>query len=138
MGGAAMSRHGAPPSQRQLRVAEAMRHVLAECLMRGELHDPRLDSRSITIGEVRVSRDLRAATVYAAELGAPLSADAAAALARASAWLGGRLAREMHLKYAPRLTFVADETYDHAARMERLLDEARRSVPPSGGEDGAA
>lgn len=114
-----------------------MRHILAECLVRRELHDPRLDDRNITIGEVRVSRDLKAATVFASELGVRLSDDAAAGLGRAAAWLGGRLAREMHLKYAPRLTFVADETYDHAARMERLLDEARRSDAPAGSEDGA-
>lgn len=135
-----MSRRAASdqPSQRQLRVAEQMRHILAGLLLRGDMHDPRLAGRSITVGEVRVSRDLRAATVFASELGRVLGGDAQAALERAGAYLGGRLAREMNLKYAPRLRFVSDETYAHAAHMEKLLDEARRQLPAEEGGDGAA
>lgn len=120
------SRAGAQaPSQRQLRVAEQIRHLLAEALLRGQVHDPRLAGLSLTIGEVRISPDLRHATVYASELGRPLRAEALAALGHAAAWLAGLVAREMHLKYAPRLQFVADTLYDEAARLERLLAEAR-------------
>ena len=127
-----------PPSQRQLRVAEQMRHLLAEHLLRGELHDPRLAARSLTVSEVRVSRDLKSATVYASELGRELSAEAADALARAAAHLGGWLARQMHLKHAPRLRFVADETFAHAAHIDRLLREAKRPQPDEDRNDGAA
>lgn len=134
-----MSRHRQDaPTQRQLRVAEQMRHVLAEGLMRGELSDPRLDGRSLTVGEVRVSRDLRTATVFVAQLGGALDKEALAALAHAASRLGGQLARTMNLKYAPRLRFVADGTYAHAAHMERLLQDQRAQLRPQDGDDGAA
>ena len=135
-----MSRHGhgAAPSQRQLRVAEQMRHVIAEALMRGELHQPDLAGRSITVSEVRVSRDLRAATVFASELGRPLSPEAAAALQHAARELAGRVTRAMSLKYAPRLEFVADELFDEAARFERLLSDERARSPVEGEDDAGA
>lgn len=118
------------PSQRQLRVGEQMRHLLAEQLLRGDLHDPRLAGRSLTVAEVRVSRDLKSATVFTTELGGELSREVATALQQASSYLGGWLARQMHLKYAPRLHFVADETFAHAAKIDRLLHEAHRAAPP--------
>jgi ribosome-binding factor A len=134
-----MSRGDQEPSQRQLRVAEQMRHLLAEHLLRGDLHDPRLAGRSLTVSEVRISRDLKNATVYVAELGGELSADAAAGLQHASRLLGGWLAREMHLKYAPRLSFVPDETFAHAARIGELLHNALRPHDENeDGNDGAA
>lgn len=120
-------------SQRQLRVAEQMRHLLAEHLVRGELHDPRLAGTSLTVTEVRVSRDLKNATVFTAALGAEPSAEVLAALQHAAAHLGGWLARQMHLKYAPKLRFVADETFARADRIERLIHEQR----PDGGHDDA-
>jgi ribosome-binding factor A len=127
------------PSQRQLRVAEQVRHLLAEALLRGEVHDPLLQQVSLTVGEVRMSRDLRQAEVFATELGRPLRAETLAALQRAGPWLGGRLARQMNLKYAPRLRFVADAMFDEAARMDRLLGEAMARVRPAEDEieDGA-
>lgn len=115
------------PSQRQLRVAERMRHLLADLLLRGDLHDPRLAGRSLTVAEVRVSRDLKTATVFVTELGGELTAAVAAGLQQAAPRLGGWLARELHLKYAPRLRFVADETFAYAARIDRLLHEAHAS-----------
>lgn len=135
-----MSRGGhLEPSQRQLRVAEQMRHLLAAYLLRGDLHDPRLRGRSLTVSEVRVSRDLKNATVYAAELGGGLEREVAAALQHAAAHLGGWLAREMHLKYAPKLHFVADETFAQAARIDRLLREAQEPhEQDEDDDDGAA
>jgi ribosome-binding factor A len=132
-----MSRGDQEPSQRQLRVAEQMRHLLAEHLLRGDLHDPRLAGRSLTVSEVRVSRDLKNATVFTAELGGELSPDAAAALQHAAAHLGGWLARQMHLKYAPRLHFVADETFARAARIDQLLHDTHRPHDEDD-DDGAA
>ena len=122
-----MTRGDQQPSQRQLRVAEQMRHLLAEQLLRGDLRDPRLANRHLTVAEVRVSRDLKSATVYTTELGGELSRETAAALQQASAYLGGWLARQMHLKYAPRLHFVPDETFAYAARIGQLLQDARLS-----------
>lgn len=125
---------GQAPSQRQLRVAEQIRHLLAEALLRGEVHDPALLAVSVTVGEVRVSRDLRQAQVFVTELGHALRPETRAALERAGPWLGGRIARQMSLKYAPRLRFVADAMFDEAARIDRLLDEELARVRPAGDE----
>ncbi|MEO1091655.1 MAG: 30S ribosome-binding factor RbfA [Pseudomonadota bacterium] len=115
-----------PASQRQLKVAENLRHQLAEWLLRGTLHDPELQAASITVSEVRASRDLRNATVYVAVLGndtaPPTVLDA---LNRAGPTLGGRLARSLHLKYAPKLRFANDDRYGEAARIDSLLRGSR-------------
>ncbi len=125
-----------PLSQRQLRVGEQMRHLLAGYLLRNEIHDPRLEGVSVTVTEVRVSRDLRNATVYANELGAELSAPVQAALRAAAAKLAGRLAREMHLKYAPRLSFAADQSFAEAQKIERLLRESLAALPTAPEDEG--
>ena len=119
------------PSQRQLRVAEQIRHLLAEALMRGELRDPRLDGVSITVGEVRIGRDLRQAQVYVTELAGPIRTEVLEALNRAAPRLAGRVTRDIHLKYAPRLEFVADSLFDEAARMERLVSDAVARIRPA-------
>ena len=121
---------GPSSSHRHLRVAEQMRHLLAEHLARGEAHDPELDGRSLTISEVRLSPDLRTARVFASELGRPLSGEAMAALQRAAGRLAGRRTREMNLKYAPRLHFVPDEVFDYAAKIERVLSDERDRINP--------
>jgi ribosome-binding factor A len=125
------------PSPRQLKVAETIRHELAGWLMRGELHDPRLANASVTISEVRTSRDLKHATAYVAVLGHDeVPADVLAALNHAGGTLGGRLARALHLKYAPRLTFAADDRYEEAARIDALLRAARAGRDAENGDDG--
>lgn len=128
-----MTRDAQAPSQRQLRVGEQMRHLLAEFLLRGDLHDPRLAGRSLTVAEVRCSRDLKTAVVYTTELGRELSPEAVEALQHAAAHLGGWLARQMHLKYAPKLRFVPDETFAYAARIGALLHDA--GLAPQAAED---
>ena len=133
-----MSRDDQQPSQRQLRVGEQMRHLLAEHLLRGDFRDPRLAGRNLTVAEVRVSRDLKTATVFTTELGGELTRETATALQHASPYLGGWLARQMHLKYAPRLRFVADESFAYAARIGRLLQDARLPDRPREDEADAA
>lgn len=125
---------GKAPSQRQLRVGEAIRHELARQLTRGETHDPRLDGVSLTVAEVRVSPDLRQATVFVSELGRQLTDEVAAALDDAAPELRGHLARALHLRYAPHLSFVADASFDEADRIGRLLAAARRASPRSDDE----
>ena len=125
-----MTRGEHQPTQRQLRVAEQMRHLLAENLIRGELRDPRLAGRHLTVAEVRVSRDLKSATVFTTELGTELTHEVADALQQAAPYLGGWLARQMHLKYAPRLRFVPDETFAYAARIGQLLRDAKQPLEP--------
>jgi ribosome-binding factor A len=115
-------------SQRQLRVGEGLRHVLAELLMRGELRDPLLAEASLTVTEVRTSRDLRHATVFITRLGGELGDDLLAALARAAPFLRGEAARRLHLKYAPELAFRPDTSFAEAARIEALLEEERAQL----------
>lgn len=117
-----------PPSQRQLRVGESLRHVLAGILMRGVSQEPEL-ARPITITEVRCSPDLRHATIFYSLLGAEEEQTPAAAvheaLKRASKHLRGQLAREVTLKYVPELHFEPDMRFAEAARVEQLLRDAR-------------
>ncbi len=127
---------GGMPSQRQLRVGEAARHAIAELLSRGELHDPRLDGTSITVSEVRMSRDLRQARVYVAELGRDIRPEILNALRTAAPRLGGRLARLLHLKYAPVVRFEVDSTFAEAERIERTLADALGNAFDSRGPHG--
>jgi len=114
-----------------------MRHELAGWLMRDEIHDPRLADVSVTISEVRASRDLRHATAYVAVLGKDVvPKEVLAALNHASGSLGGWLARSLHLKYAPQLTFAADDRYDEAARIDALLRSARAGRDAGNDDDG--
>lgn len=112
-------------TQRQLRVGEQVRHVLAELLMRGDVHDPVLADASLTVTEARMSRDLRRATVYLTELGGGLRPETQASLERAAPFLRGEIARRMHLKYAPDLLFRVDTSFEEAARIDRLLASER-------------
>ena len=113
-------------NQRQLRVGERLRHVLADLFARGTVRDPVIAETPLTISEVRITRDLRSATVYLVELGGDLSEDVQAALKRATPFIRGEVARQSNLKYAPDLTFRADETFAESARIDTLLHEARR------------
>ncbi|MDF2780685.1 MAG: ribosome-binding factor [Geminicoccaceae bacterium] len=119
---------GAGQSQRQLRVGEGLRHVLAELLLRGEVHDPALGEAHLTISEVRVTPDLRHALVFVTELGGELRPELQQALARAAPRLRGEAARRMRLKYAPELSFEADPSFRAAARIETLLAEERSTL----------
>jgi ribosome-binding factor A len=129
-------RSSAAPSQRQLRVGEQIRHLLAEHLMRGDLHNRHLQTVSITISEVRMSRDLRHAQVYVAELGQDAQPATLEALGRVAPLLSGRLAREMNLKYAPKLRFEADTSFSYAARIDSLLQEGLKPHQDAADEAG--
>jgi ribosome-binding factor A len=122
-------------NQRQLRVGERLRHVLADLFTRGAVRDPIIADTHLTVSEVRVTRDLRQATVFVVELGGDLRPEVKEALVRATPFLRGEVARQSNLKYAPNLTFRVDETFAESSRIDRLLDEARRAHP-SDGDDG--
>ena len=113
------------PSQRQLRVGELIRRTLADVLNRAEVHDPVLNTMSITVGEVRVSPDLKVATVHVMPLGGGDVAAAIDALARNRGELRRRVASEMTLKYAPDLRFRPDETFDALDETRRLFSNAQ-------------
>ena len=112
-------------SQRQLRVAEEIRHALAVILERGELRDPGLSGAPVTVTEVRVSADLRHATAFVMPLGGGDVEAVVAALGRARPFLRRRVAGAVQLKYVPDLRFIADESFDTAGHLEALLSEPR-------------
>ncbi len=120
-------RHNAPagPSQRQLRVGELIRRVLADALMRGEHHEPALEGVAITVGEVRCSPDLKVATVYVMPLAGRDAEGVLAALERARSELRRRVNREVRLKHSPELRFRLDETFDKMDETRRLLEQDR-------------
>jgi ribosome-binding factor A len=109
------------PSQRQLRVGELVRHALADMLTRGEVHDPVIEGHLITIPEVRMTPDLRFATIYVMPLGGRDVNDVVAALERNKRFLRGEIARRINLKFAPDIRFRADERFAEAERIEKLL-----------------
>ena len=113
------------PSQRQQRVAELIRHALAEVLQRGDIQDPVLGSHVVTVPEVRMSPDLKLATAYIMPLGGQDEAPVIAALERNRKVLRQEVARRVNLKFAPELRFRRDETFDEAARIDRLLRDER-------------
>src|SRR6056297_2145364 len=98
------------PSQRQLRVAELIRRALSEVLQRGDIHDPDLNRLSITVGEVRVSPDLKVATAFVVPLGGEHQDDMFDLLERNRTELRRAVSRQLTLKFSPELRFRLDET----------------------------
>ena len=113
------------PSQRMLRVGELVRHRLAELLARGDIHDDTLAGAVVTIPEVRMSPDLKLATVYVMPLGGNDVAPVLAALRRNQKYIRGEVARALNLKFAPDIRFREDESFEEATRIDRLLDSDR-------------
>jgi ribosome-binding factor A len=111
----------AGPSQRALRVGELIRHAMSDMLTRGDVHDPVLEGHLITVPEVRMSPDLRMATVYVMPLGGRDIKQVIEALERNKRFLRGEIAHRVNLKFAPELRFRVDERFDEAERIEKLL-----------------
>jgi ribosome-binding factor A len=110
-----------PPSQRQLRVAEEIRHVLACIFGRGEIRDPELADVVVTVNEVRIGPDLQRATVFVTRLGRSDMAEKVPALRRAAPFLRAQLAKQLRLRVAPDISFVADTSIDYAMHVDELL-----------------
>jgi len=125
------------PSQRQLRVGELIRHALAEMLSRGDIHDPTIEAHMITVPEVRMTADLRLATVYVMPLGGKDEKEVVAALERNKKFLRGEIAHRVNLKFAPDIRFRIDERFDEAARIEKILrtPEVRRDLESKDGDE---
>ena len=116
--------HGAkPPSQRQLRVAEEIRHVLAGLFTRTEFRDPDLSGVLITVTEVRMSPDLKHATVFVARLGHSDIEKKLPALKRVAPFLRTQIAHEIRLRVAPDLLFQSDTALDYAMHIDELLHQ---------------
>jgi ribosome-binding factor A len=112
---------GAGPSQRALRAGEVIRHAIADILSRGEVHDPVIAGHLITVPEVRMTADLKLATIYVMPLGGRDTKDVLAALERNKRYLRGEIARRVNLKFAPDIRFRLDERFEEAERIEKLL-----------------
>jgi ribosome-binding factor A len=108
-------------SQRQLRVGETVRHAVADILAHGDVHDPDLEGHIITVPEVRMSPDLKLATIYVMPLGGRDTEIVIAALDRNKKFLRGEIAHRVNLKFAPDIRFRVDERFDEAERIEKLL-----------------
>ncbi len=128
----------AGPSQRQLRVGEQLRHVLAEVIARGDVQDPDLAGRVVTLPEVRMSPDLRLATVYVMPLGGIDPEGTVAALERNRRFFKGEVARRLReLRFSPDLRFRVDERFEEADKIDRLLRDPKvvRDVEAPRGEE---
>ena len=124
-------------SQRQLRVGEAVRHAVADILLHGRAHDPDLEGHTITVPEVRMSPDLKLATIYVMPLGGRDTEIVIAALHRNKKFLRGEIARRVNLKFAPDVRFRVDDRFDEAERIEKLLrtPAVQRDLAPDSDKD---
>ena len=113
---------GGEPSQRMLRVGELVRHAMSELLTRGEMNDPVLDTHVVTVPRVKMSPDLKLATVYIMPLGGGDSEPVLAALDRHRKFLRGEVARKINLTFAPDVRFRIDDTFENASKIDRLLN----------------
>jgi ribosome-binding factor A len=118
------------PTQRQLRIGELVRHCISDLLVRRQIHDDVLERNIVTIPEVRMSNDLRIATVYVMPLGGGDEERIIKALAGNHKFIRGMVARAVNLKFAPDLRFVKDNSFDAGMRMDALLnsEKVRRDV----------
>jgi ribosome-binding factor A len=124
-------------SQRQLRVGELVRHAVAEMLTRGDVHDPVIEGHLITVPEVRMSPDLRLATIYVMPMGGRDADEVVAAFDRQKKFLRAEIARRINLKFAPDLRFRVDERFDEAERIDKLLRSpaVKRDLEDEGEDD---
>jgi ribosome-binding factor A len=112
-------------SVRLLRVGEQVRHALSDILMRGDVHDDVLASHSVSITEVRMSPDLRHATVFVKPLLGADEAEVIKALKKNVRYLRGEVSRRVNTKYAADLKFLPDESFDEGSHIDRLLRDPK-------------
>jgi ribosome-binding factor A len=124
--------NGGEPAQRMLRVAELIRQALSELLARGTVRDPVLESHVVSVPEVRMSPDLRLATIYVMPLGGKDMDAVLAALDRNKKFLRGEIAARVNLKFAPDVRFQADRSFDLGTQIDALLDspQVKRDLLP--------
>ncbi|GJM03248.1 MAG: ribosome-binding factor A [Rhodomicrobium sp.] len=115
------------PSQRQLRVAENLRHELSQIFTRIDIRDEDLKGAIITVSEVRTSPDMRNATVFVMPLGGDRAAEIVEALERHKKFLRGELSHRVHLKYMPELHFKLDESFENSGRISDVLNSDKVS-----------
>lgn len=123
-----MARHAETPetrSVRLLRVGEQVRHVLSDILMRGDVHDDVLSKHHVSVTEVRMSPDLRHATVFVKPQLGENEDVVLKALRTNTAYLQREVASRVRQKYAAKLKFLADESFDEGGHIDKLLSDPR-------------
>ena len=115
-----------------LRVAELIRHSMAELLTRGAMNDPVLEGHVVTVPRVKMSPDLKLASVYVMPLGGKDASDVIAALDRHKKYLRTEIAHRINLKFAPEIRFKIDESFDNVAKIDALLnsDKVKQDLQP--------
>ncbi len=134
-----MARHNETPegrSVRLLRVGEQVRHALSEILARGDVHDETLASHSVSITEVRMSPDLRHATVFVKPLLGADEEEVLRALRKHVRYLRGEVSRRVNTKYAADLKFLADESFDEGSHIDALLRSPAVARDLAGNDEG--
>ena len=126
---------GAIASQRMLRVGELVRHAMADLLSRGSIDDPDLAHRVVTVPEVKMSPDLKLATIFVMPLGGKDADLVVKALDRHKKEVRTEIARKLNLKFAADVRFKTDQSFEHAARIDALLRTpevkgVEESMPP--------
>jgi ribosome-binding factor A len=121
---------GGEPSQRMLRVGELIRHTLSDLLTRGAVLDPVLQGHVVTVLDVRMSPDLKHASVYVMPLGGKDANEVLDALERHKKFIRGEIAHRINLKFAPELRFKSDQSFDYGAKIDALFDtpEVKRDL----------
>lgn len=123
-----MARQPATPESRSVRllkVGEQIRHIISELLMRQEVHDDVLSAHSVSVTEVRMTPDLRQAGVYVKPLLGADEEKVLKALRTHTAYFQREVAQRLKLKFAAKIQFRADESFDEASRIDRLLSDPR-------------
>jgi len=113
----------AKAGQRQLRIGEELRHALAEIIADNSLSDPDLTGRMVTVTSVRISPDLRNATIFILPFGGGDAETVVRALNRAAGYFRGEIARAVDMRVSPQLRFKIDDSFDEASRIEELLHD---------------
>ena len=131
--------NGGEPSQRMLRVAELIRHAMADLLTRGTINDPLLEGHVVTVPRVKMSPDLKLASVYVMPLGGRAATEVIAALDRHKKYLRTEIAHRINLKFAPEIRFKIDDSFDNVAKIDALLNSDKvkqdlQSRQPAGKE----
>ena len=116
---------GLGPTQRQLKVGELIRHALAEIFARGEIVDEVLSRYSLTVPEVRMTPDLKLATVYVLPLGGEGAEDVVAHVEKHKRFLRGEVAKRVKLRYMPELRFRIDTSFESSRRIDELLASSK-------------
>lgn len=124
------------PSVRVLRVGEQVRHVLSEILARGDVHDYVLATHPVSVTEVRMSPDLRHATVFVKPLLGKDEEAVLKAMRTNTAYLQREVAHRIRMKYAAKLKFLADDSFDEASHIDRLLRDPKVARDLEGGDEG--